>query len=71
MQVLILKTNINSKRQVKAVAPLLNNQEQIARWNIDLHDVDKVLRIESAELAAEEVVQLISEAGFFCEELND
>ncbi|HTL09545.1 MAG TPA: hypothetical protein VL307_14840 [Chitinophagaceae bacterium] len=71
MELLILKTNINNKRQVKTVAPLLNRQARIARWNIDLHDVDKILRIEAAELHADTVVQLITEAGFFCEELHD
>lgn len=71
MEILILKTNIRSKRQVKSVAPLLDSQENISRWNIDLHDIDKVLRIESTEMELDEVVQLIQEAGFYCEELPD
>jgi len=69
MEVLILKTNIRFKKQVKAVAPLLDSRQNIARWNIDLHDVDKVLRIESKNIQLNEVVQLIHAAGFACEEL--
>ena len=69
MEVLILKTNIRYKKQVNKVAPLLNERNSIARWNIDLNDIDKVLRIESDDMALTEIVQLIEEAGFYCEEL--
>jgi hypothetical protein len=69
MEVLILKTNIRYKKNVKAVAPLLNGRNSISRWNIDLEDIDKVLRIESDNMELTEVVQLIQEAGFHCEEL--
>jgi len=71
MEVLILKTNIRFKKQVKTVAPLLDGRHNIARWNIDLNDVDKVLRIESKDIQLTEVVQLIHAAGFHCEELAD
>ncbi len=71
MEILILKTNIRNRRHVKAVAPLLDARENISRWNIDLNDIDKVLRIESTEIEITEVVQLIQEAGFYCEELAD
>ncbi len=69
MEVLILKTNIRFKKQVKAVAPLLNSLNSIANWNIDLQDVDKVLRIESPGMEIAEAVQIIRSAGFHCEEL--
>ena len=69
MEVLVLKTNIRYKKHVKAVAPLLDGQDSISRWNIDLMDIDKVLRIESNDMEVTEVVQLIQEAGFHCEEL--
>ena len=71
MEVLVLKTNIRYKKHVKEVAPLLDGQNSISRWNIDLNDVDKVLRIESDNMELTEVVQLIHEAGFHCEELAD
>ena len=69
MEVLILKTNIRYKKQVKTVAPLLDGQDNISRWNIDLNDIDKVLRIESDDMELTEVVQIIKKAGFHCEEL--
>ena len=71
MEVLVLKTNIRYKKQLKEVEPLLNNQDSILRWNIDLQDRDKVLRIESTALPINDVIQLIQNAGFHCEELAD
>ncbi|MEO5684827.1 MAG: hypothetical protein ABIQ88_19450 [Chitinophagaceae bacterium] len=69
MDVLVLKTNIRYKKQVKEVAPLLDGRNNISRWNIDLNDIDKVLRIESKNMELPEIVQLIKGAGFYCEEL--
>ena len=71
MQVLVLKTNIRYKKHLKEVAPLLDSQQNIFRWNVDLQDRDKVLRIESAALPINDVIQLIQNAGFHCEELAD
>ena len=71
MEVLVLKTNIRYKKHVKELAPLLDGQNSISRWNIDLNDIDKVLRIESNDMGLTEVVQLIQDAGFYCEELAD
>ncbi|MEO6315183.1 MAG: hypothetical protein ABIU63_08055 [Chitinophagaceae bacterium] len=69
MEVLVLKTNIRYKKQVKELAPLLDGRKNIARWNIDLNDIDKVLRIESKDMQLAEIVQLIKTAGFNCEPL--
>jgi hypothetical protein len=45
--VLVFKTNINNPRQVKSIATTLNNCSDILKWNVDLADIDKVLRIEA------------------------
>jgi copper chaperone len=71
MQVLVLKTNIRYKKHLKEVAPLLDGKHNILRWNVDLQDRDKVLRIEAAALPVNVVIQLIQNAGFDCEELAD
>ncbi len=71
MQVLVLKTNIRYKKHLKEVAPLLDGQHNIFRWNVDLQDRDKVLRIEAGALPVNDIIQLIQEAGFHCEELAD
>ena len=69
--ILIFKTNIHLKHDLKNVEPILNNIAQIKSWNIDREDIDNVLRIESSNLLPEEITNLIKKAGYYCEELPD
>ncbi len=70
--VLIFKTNVNSKYDVAKVNLLLSNLPQIKRSSIDLHDVDKVLRIECKNNIEQElIVNRIEQLGYSCEELKD
>ena len=69
--VLVFKTNIRYKKDISRVAPLLSAEQKIHCWNVDLGDIDKVLRIEAEELTTGQVTQLIQKAGFECEELTD
>ena len=71
VNLLIFKTNISSKKQVTKVAKLLNAEDEILRWNIDLQDIDRVLRIEAINVSNREIISIIQKAGFFCEELAD
>ena len=56
---------------MNALAPHLDNMQGIIRWNADLQDVDKVLRIESASISAAIIEKNLQQAGYFCEELSD
>jgi len=68
---LIFETNIRLKKDVDIVARVIKTETRIKKWNIDQHDIDKVLRIESENLPATEVINLIKQAGYHCAELND
>lgn len=70
MKVLVFKTNLRFKKQINAVTPHINNLLGIARWNVDLDDIDKVLRIESTDLSPRSVEAILQQAGYFCEELH-
>lgn len=70
MEVLVFKTNLRFKKQITAVTPHINNLHGIARWNVDLDDVDKVLRIESDNLNPRIVETTLQRAGYLCEELQ-
>ncbi len=53
----VFKTTVKNKTQVKKVAPLLNGLlSPCAKWNFDLSDCDKVLRIESLHQTIDEKV---------------
>ena len=71
MDVLVFKTDIRNEKDLGHVATLLNDQQNIQRWNVDQTDVDNILRIESYALRAEDVIALVGHAGFQCEELPD
>ena len=70
MEVLVFKTNLRFKKHISAVTPHINNLNGITRWNVDLDDIDSVLRIESDNLSPRKVEATLQQAGYFCEELQ-
>ena len=72
MNLLIFKTDIRRKRDVDKIKPFLAAYKSITKWNVDRHDADKILRIESSSDNLNEIIrQTIHEAGYYCEELED
>ncbi|WP_221392354.1 hypothetical protein [Dyadobacter sp. NIV53] len=69
--ILVFKTNLTGENDVKQIASLLNSADGIVKWNVDLSDVDNVLRIEAFQVEAVNIIQLIAAAGYSCEELQD
>ncbi|MDF2383784.1 hypothetical protein JMG10_20050 [Nostoc ellipsosporum NOK] len=62
----IFKTNIE-KEHVPGVVTHLRQHFPHWRVNVDLHDCDRVLRIEGEEICPERVVQLVHDAGHICQ----
>jgi hypothetical protein len=71
MEVLIFKTNIRYRKHIQAIEPFIASHPGILRWNVDLKDADKILRIETRELHPSTIEGLLKSAGYSCEELND
>jgi len=71
VQIWVFKTNIRFKKDLLLIAPLLNRTSAILNWNVDRGDVDKVLRVESLHLQAQQIIDLVQQAGYHCEELPD
>ncbi|WAC14381.1 hypothetical protein [Dyadobacter pollutisoli] len=69
--VLVFRTNINRKKDVRSLTPLLNACAGITKWNVDLSDIDNVLRIEATHPDCGPVIELVQKAGYACEELTD
>jgi hypothetical protein len=69
MDMLILKTNINSNFDFKYVRNLLNNSYKINECTVDLADRDKVLRLVGEGLKMEDVINRINKLGYYCEDL--
>lgn len=72
MKLFILKTNIRTERQLRKIKPVLQQNNDITRWSIDLEDVDKVLKVETKMDSQEvEMIELLRSKGINCEELPD
>jgi hypothetical protein len=70
-QVLVFKTSVSSAREILVVEPLLNSLvNQTGRWNFDLEDCDKILRVESEFVAADSIIEKLACAGIMCAELD-
>ncbi len=68
--ILIFKTNIQTESDKRRIQYTLDSLDSIQQWNIDLHDVDCVLRIVSGTLTPEQVIALVKRHGFECKELE-
>lgn len=71
MEVLVFKTNIRYRKHVDAIEPHIENHPGILKWNVDLKDADKILRIETIDLHPSKIEGLIKNAGYNYEELKD
>jgi hypothetical protein len=71
IQVLVFKTNLLSAKDIWYISPIMGDTPGIIKWNVDEHDIDNVLRIETAWLLPEDIIRLVNSAGYICEELPD
>ena len=70
-EILVFKTDLESEERLEIIRPFLDEHPGIIKWNVDKHDIDKVLRIESKNISSADVINLVQKAGFVCEELPD
>ena len=69
----VFKTTIKNKIQVRKVTPLLNELVlPHGKWNFDLEDCDKILRIENRkmEICESYIVEQLSASGYGIEVLE-
>lgn len=68
--VLVFKTNIKYKKDIAKVSSVLST-DVINDWNTDRTDIDCVLRVVTTSLSTNDVIQLITNEGYHCSELNN
>lgn len=71
LRVLVFKTNLVSAKDIHRISPLMGDTPGIVRWNVDEHDIDNVLRIETSWLLPADIIRVLTSAGYLCEELPD
>lgn len=70
-EILVFKTNLRKKKDLRRITANIRRDSRIKRWHVDTTDIDKVLRVESEDIAAADIIQIIRKAGYVCEELPD
>ncbi len=68
--IFVFKTTVKTKRQMLQLKPYINNTFPHAKWNFDLQDIDKILRIECEENIVLKIIHLLQSHNHGCEELE-
>jgi hypothetical protein len=68
--IFIFKTSVKAKMQVKKLKPHIDKRLPKAKWNFDLEDIDKILRIDSQENIVLIIIDLLNIHNYSCEELE-
>jgi hypothetical protein len=66
----LFKTNVDESKTAQDIIGMLQQTFPGCRISIDLHDCDKVLRLEGMQISKERVKELVQQHGFFCNELE-
>ena len=62
----VFKTNVQEASQASKLVNLLLEHFPGSRVNFDLHDCDKIRRIEGRNFVPDKVALLVQERGFKC-----
>ena len=69
--IFVFKTSVKTKTQAMKLKPYLDKVLPNAKWNFDLIDCDKILRINSEENIVWKTLDLLKSQNFACEELHE
>lgn len=58
-KILIFRTSITQRRDIKRIGELLAEFPQIDKWNVDFEDWEKILRIECRDISALEISEVL------------
>ena len=67
MQILIFRTSISTRSDLKRLRELLSRYPQVEKWNVDLEE--KILRIECNGLTAGELIVALRTVDIYAAEL--
>jgi hypothetical protein len=65
----VFKTNVQETSEAAKLVCLLLQHFPGSKINFDLHDCDKILRVEGTGFATETIMVLVKENGFACDVL--
>jgi len=68
-QVLVFRTNLNTKAEVQKIKQALN-KKAIIQWSVDMEDCDKVLRVITENLTPADIIGVLRGKGLECVEME-
>jgi len=68
--IFVFLTSVKTKMQVNKLKPHIDKILPNAKWNFDLEDIDKILRIDSEENIVLKIIDLLNIHNYSCEELE-
>jgi hypothetical protein len=67
--IFVFKTSVRTKREAKQLKPHIDKILPEVKWNFDLTDIDKILRVESETDIVLRITALLKTHNYNCEEL--
>ncbi len=67
----VFRTSMQTQLDISKLAHWIAPLHGLTRWNVDLEDCDRVLRLEGNHIDIDAIQALVQQAGFSCEELDD
>lgn len=63
------RTNIKCAGCIEQVKPVLDAEKEIISWSVATEEADKVLTVQTEDLTAVEIINLVKSAGYKAESL--
>lgn len=70
MIVEIFKTNVQKEVDKNYIIAIIQNSFPDYKFNFDLEDCDKILRVEAAALDSKDIVKHVNNLGYTCVHLD-
>lgn len=70
MKILKFKTNIENDEMLRKIAPALDQEAMISKWNLDTDHQDNILSVSGNDIAPGVVLKTIEENGFKAESIH-
>ena len=68
--IFVFKTSVETKHDVKHLEPHIDKILPTGKWNFDLEDCDRILRIDCEQNIVLKITELLNHHKFHCKELE-
>ncbi len=68
-KIYVFKTSINTQLDINKIRDELDRLYSLTKWSFDLEDCDRVFRVETSLKDPTEIIQILQDKGFHCEEM--